>query len=125
MPHKKSKKTLTLFCYVRGDKGKQITNVEVDKAPFVADLKAAIKERYRPRFDDIPSDSLILWKFSVLINKDLKNVVEARNLLKVDSLDDGHKILSEIFPSALEKNSVHIIIDRPHSGELRLHYFLS
>ena len=101
---------------MRGDNSRQTFIVEIAKAKSVFDLKHAIKERYRPRFNDILADSLDLWKALVPINKDLKEKVEALNPKDGDSLD-SREILSNIF-SDLEKKSVHIIIDRPHLGEL-------
>ena len=96
---------LALFCYARGDNYKQTFIVEIEKEKSVSDLKDAIKEIYRPIFDDIPADSLDLWKALVPINKDLKEKVEALNLEDGDSLQ-SFEILSDIF-SDLEKKCVH------------------
>jgi Crinkler effector protein N-terminal domain len=107
---------LTLFCYLRGDDYRQVFPVEINKGKSASHLKEAIKEKKRPKFDDIPADSLALWKVSVKYTEDLKNEVEALNLV------DGNKLrpleeLSSIF-SDLEGKRVHVIIDRPYSGEL-------
>ena len=111
---------LTLICYVRGDDDcKQAFEVEIGTSKSVSTLREAIKEKTRPKFDDIPADSLSLWKASVPINRDLKKCVEALNLVDDDSLC-SFDILSDIFSSDLERKSVHIIIDRCHSGELQL-----
>ena len=110
---------LTLICYVRDDNCKQAFEVEIDKAKSVSALREAIKEKTRPKFDDISADSLSLWKASVPINRDLKKCVETLNLVDDDSLY-SYEILSDIFSSGLEGKSVHIIIDRHHSGELQL-----
>ena len=108
---------LRLLCYLRGDDRSNTFVVNIDEDEIVADLKDAIKEAQRPEFDDIPSVSLSLWKASVDYNENLKKEVEALNLVDDDSLQPPD-ILSEIFSSGLKSNSVHIIIDRPHSGEL-------
>ena len=108
---------LKLFCYVCGDDYSNTFVVNIDEDDTVADLKDAIKEKKRPKFDDIPAGSLFLWKASVLINRDLKESVEALNVVDDDSLY-SYEILSDIFSSGLEKRCVHIIINRPHSGEL-------
>ena len=110
---------LTLICYVRDDNCKQAFEVEIDKAKSVSTLRDAIKEKTRPKFDDISADSLSLWKASVPINRDLKKCVEALNLVDDDSLYSC-EILSDIFSSDLERKSVHIIIDCRHSGGLQL-----
>ena len=102
---------------MRDDDCKQAFEVEIGKAKSVSALREVIKEKTRPKFDDIPAASLSLWKASVPINRDLKKYVEALNLVDDDSLY-SYEILSDIFSSGLERRSVHIIIDRPHSGEL-------
>ena len=107
--------SLSLFCYVRGDDGGKHFKVDIDKAKTVSDLREVIKDKKKPRFDDIPADSLFLWNVSVPINRDLENGVEALNLLENDALSAG-RILSDIFPD-LGKNCIHVVIDR-YSGEL-------
>lgn len=109
---------LSLNCYMRGDDCAQAFKVDIDKAKSVSDLKKAIKEEKRPEFDYIPANSLVLWKVSVQFTQNLKNEVEAHNLVddnKLQPLED----LSGIF-SDLEIKRVHVIIDRPQSGELLL-----
>ena len=110
---------LQLFCYVRGDDPRCTFEVNIDEEGTVSDLKDAIKEEFRPEFDDIPASSLSLWKASVHCNLDLKKRVEALNLVDDDSLLPG-EILSDIFSSGLESRSVHIIIKLPYLGELQL-----
>jgi hypothetical protein len=108
---------LKLICCVRGDDFLDTFAVNINEDNNVCELKNAIKERKRLIFDDIPADSLRLWKVSVPINRDLKNGVKALNLLEDDMLVP-HEILSEIFMSDLERKNVHIIIRKPeHSGE--------
>ena len=107
---------LKLFCYVRGDNYSNTFIVNINEDETVADLRKAIKEKKRPQFDDVPADSLSLWKASVLIDRDLKESVEALNLVEGDSLC-VYETLSDIFSSGLEKRCVHIIINRPLSGE--------
>ena len=110
--------SLSLFCYVRGDDGGEPFKIDIDKSKTVSDLRKAVKEETKPKFDDIPANSLVLWKVSVPITKNLKNEVEALKLVDDDKLQstDG---LSDIF-SDLAKRRIHVIIDRPRSssGEL-------
>ena len=102
---------LTLVCYVRGDDHTCVFNVQINKTESVADLKKAIKKEISTKFDDITAKDLRLWKASVPITRDLKKDVDALKLLDDDSLP--YAILSKIFLSDLEKESVHIIIGRP------------
>jgi hypothetical protein len=56
---------------------------------------------------------------AVHYNQNLKEVVEALNLVNNNDSVQPVEILLDIFTSDLvEKKSVHIITDRPHSGEL-------
>ena len=105
---------MKINCYVRGDVPQNAFILDIDDDKTVDDLKKAVRENKRPNFDD--ANSLILWNVSVPINRNLKNSVEALNLLESDALYT-HEILSDIF-SDLKKNCVHILIDRPHSSEL-------
>ena len=109
---------LTLVCYVRGDHHTRVFDVKINKTESVADLKKAIKKGMRPKFNDIPVDSLRLWKASVQCSKNLEIEVEALNLLD-DDLLSPYMILSDIFLSDLEKKSVHIIIKLSQLGKLQ------
>jgi hypothetical protein len=113
---------MKLLCYVRGDESRYTFIVNINEDKTVSELRDTIKEKKSPKFDDIPADSLLLWKASVSvpINRDLRKCVEALNLVDDDSLY-SHEILSDIFSSGLEEKTVHIIIERSHSGELQLH----
>ena len=109
---------LKLSCYVRGDDFSNVFIVKIDEDETVAALRKAIKEKKRPKFDDIPAKSLsLLWKASVHYNPNLEKDVEALGLVNGDSLQPLG-ILSDIFSSDLEKNNIHIIVNRPHSDEL-------
>ena len=105
---------LTLFCYVRDNDHMQVFKVEIE---CVSDLRDAIREEKRLIFDDIPSNSLSLWKASVPNNRNLKKEFEALSLVDGDRLPP-FEILSDIFLSGLETKFVHIIIDRWRSGGL-------
>ena len=98
-------------------RGDDFSNVFIVKIDEDADPRKAIKEEKRPKFDDIPADTLSLWKVSVHYNPNFEKDVEALGLVNGDSLQPLG-ILSDIFSSGLEKNHVHIIVNQPHSGEL-------
>jgi hypothetical protein len=106
-----------LLCYVRGDHYKHTFIVKIEEEEAVATLKEAIKMTKTPAFNYIPADSLVIWNASVSFNRALKENVEALNLVDDDSLQPP-EILSDLFPSGLEKKSVHSIVDRPPPGEL-------
>ncbi|KAF8802373.1 hypothetical protein BYT27DRAFT_7173144 [Phlegmacium glaucopus] len=103
---------LSLLCYVSGDDSRRAFIVKIEEDETVAALKEYIKEKKRPKFDDIPADSLDLWNKPVPSTRNLKKDVEALNLVDDDSLYP-HEILSDVFPSELEKRTVHIIINCP------------
>ena len=109
---------LKLFCYVLGEGCNNTFVVNIKEDETVADLKKAIKEKKSPKFNDILADSLTLWKASVPYSLNLKKEVEALNLVDDDSLQ-RLRILSDIFSSGLDRSHVHIIVDRPRSGELQ------
>ena len=92
-----------------------VHSINHDEDKTVSNLRDAIKEVIRPKFDDIPANELVLWKNSVPINCDLKKTVEALNLNN-DFFLQPLEILSNVF-SDLVKNNIHIIIDRRLSGE--------
>ena len=108
-----------LLCYVHGDDYQQAFEVKIGEEETIAALKKAIKEEKSPDFDHIPADSIVVWNALILFNRDLKEKVEALNLVDDDSLQPP-EILSDLFPSRLEKMTVHIIVDRPPPGELYL-----
>ncbi|KAF8810559.1 hypothetical protein BYT27DRAFT_7091564, partial [Phlegmacium glaucopus] len=107
-------------CYVSGDDSHRTFIVKINEDETVGTLKEYIKEKKRPKFDDIPADLLDLWNKPVSSNRDLKKNVEALNLVDDDSLCP-HEILSNVFPSGLEKRTVHVIINlipKPQLPEL-------
>ncbi|KAM6494879.1 hypothetical protein JOM56_009502 [Amanita muscaria] len=107
---------LQLFCYVRDDDYKQAFLLEIKENELVSTLRKSIKEKKRPKFDHIPADSLVLWRVSVPFDQNLKENVEALNLVSNDKLQTVD-ILSDLFPSGLQTKTVHVVVDRPHSGK--------
>jgi hypothetical protein len=108
--------TFTLFCYVRGEESRRVFEVDIGKQKSVAALKKAIKEEKSQAFRDIDADSLVLWNVSVPFNRSLKGNVEQLSLVDDESLQPPD-ILVDVFPSGLEKRSVHIVVKRPPPGE--------
>src|ERR1700692_556695 len=97
---------LKLICHVKGEPYKHTFEVKIGEEETVAALKKAIKEEKSPDFDHIPAGSLVLWNAPVRFNRNLKEKVEALNLVDDDSLEPP-EILSDLFPSGLEKMTVH------------------
>ena len=103
---------------MRDDDYKQAFPVKIGKDEDVGTLKKYIKEEKRPLFDHIPADSLVLWKASVPFNENLKDDVKALHLVVGDSLQPPDILSLDVFRLGLKKRTVHIVVDRPLSGEL-------
>lgn len=105
---------LTLFCYVRDDTFTQTLRVEIDKAKSVSDLRKAIKEEKRPKFDDIPADLLVLGRLLFTVIKTSKK--SRHPILSMATV--CILLRSSLKISLIWKKRVHVIVDRQHSGEL-------
>jgi hypothetical protein len=108
--------TFTLFCYVRDDEFSRVFEVKMGRERSVAALKEAIKEKKSQAFRDVDADSLVLWKVSAPFNRSLKGNVEQLNLIHDESLQPPD-VLLDVFPSGLEKRTVHVVVERPPAGE--------
>ena len=107
----------TLLCYVRDDEFSRVFEVKIGQEESVPALKEAIKEKKSQAFRDVDVDSLVLWKVSVPFNRSLKGNVEQLNLIHDESLQPPD-VLLDVFPSGLEKRTVHVVVERPPAGEL-------
>ncbi|KAM6494873.1 hypothetical protein JOM56_009496 [Amanita muscaria] len=103
-----------LLCYVREDDYNQAFPVRIEEDEDVGTLRKSIKEENRPKFDHIPAHSLVLWRVSVPFDQNLKENVEALNLVSNDKLQTVD-IISDLFPSGPQEKTVHVVVDRPHS----------
>lgn len=110
---------LKLSCYVLGDECNNTFKVNINKDATVADLKDAIKEKKRPKYDDIPADLFSVWNSPVRYSLNLKKEAEELRLVDDDSLQPL-RILSDIFSSGLYTDYVHVIVNPPYPGELQL-----
>jgi hypothetical protein len=108
--------TLTLLCYVRGDKYKQAFTVKIKEGESVADLKKAIKEEQSPIFDHVTANSLALWRVSIPCNRGLKAKVESLSLNDDHSLEPA-SVLSEVFSDGLKEKHVHVVVEHPGPGK--------
>ena len=98
---------LKLNCSVFGQDRSQIFQVTLERTQSIADLKQEIKEKKKPAFDHVPADNLVLWKASVGVDSNKRNV-ESLTLLGEESLYSLVKELGDVFSP-----------EREH-----LHYFL-
>jgi Crinkler effector protein N-terminal domain len=108
---------LRLFCYVRDDGYQNAFEVKIEEEESVATLKKFIKKEAAQTFRDMDAKSLVLWNKPVPFHRNLKENVDALSLGD-DELLQPLDILSDVLPSVLEKQTVHIIVDRPPSSEL-------
>lgn len=106
-----------LFCYICEDDYNQVFPVEIEEDGDVATLKKRIKEEAGQTFHDVDAKLLVLWNKPVPFNQSLKETVNALSLGDNDLLQ-ALDILSDVLSSVLEKQTVHIIVDCPPSGEL-------
>ena len=70
---------LGLNCLVFGESRNSVFPVKIPSTETVGTLKEAIKDKKRPLFDSVPADTLILWKVSVLFEKNLEESLEKFN----------------------------------------------
>ncbi|KAG0364616.1 hypothetical protein BGZ54_007329 [Gamsiella multidivaricata] len=62
--------TLKLFCLVDGEPSSGAFPVDIAAANTVGDLKDAIKIKMTPKFDDIATGELTLWRVSIPVSAD-------------------------------------------------------
>ncbi|CAG8793686.1 13969_t:CDS:2, partial [Gigaspora rosea] len=80
----------------------------------IDDLKEAIKEKRRPRYDAFASDELKLWR----VNTDQ---VISENLLN-DELKDTAKIIGETF-RGVKGGNIRVVVSAPDTGKIRARSF--
>jgi hypothetical protein len=102
---------LGLNCLVLGDDPNHVSPIKIDRNESVGTLKDAIKDKMRPKFDNVPAHSLVLWKVSIPADR---NIHENLDKLRVDFVDGKSllptKELSEVFSEAPIKRYIHIIV---------------
>ncbi|KAG0015829.1 hypothetical protein BGZ81_011501 [Podila clonocystis] len=112
---------LSLFCLVEGESSSVAFPVKTSSADTVGDLKNLIVNGDQaPAFKDVASKDLTLWRVSIPIEDD-----EVPILLNNVTHKDKKKLgpatrLSKVFPEELAEETVHIIVQRPPQGDLRV-----
>ncbi|KIM72338.1 hypothetical protein PILCRDRAFT_742219 [Piloderma croceum F 1598] len=104
--------TLDLNCLMLGHDASHIFPIEIAESKTVGALRKAIKDEKRPTFDHIPADTLLLWKVSIPVNRNL-----TENLSKLNFVDEGSLLpveeLSDVFSDSLSRKHLHIIVRTP------------
>ncbi|ORZ12045.1 hypothetical protein BCR41DRAFT_356395 [Lobosporangium transversale] len=108
---------ITLFCLVDGESTSNAFSVEIDPTKTVDGLKKHIKAEKTPPFDDVAADELTLWHVSIVIgdDEDEKTITlsEHPNAKKLRATSE----ISEIFGTAPEKKTIHVIVQRPSADQ--------
>lgn len=82
----------------------------------IDDLKDAIKVKKTPKFDDIATDELTLWRVSVpVIAAEKHEAVVLHTLHSKEELLPTDE-LSDVFKETPPKKTIHIIVQRPPPG---------
>ena len=108
--------TLNLNCLVLGDDASRTFPIKIAKSDTVGDLRKLIKEENTPAFDHVPTNTLVLWKVSILVNRSLTENLSNRTfgdespLLPVDEL-------SEVFSDSPARRHLHIVVSAPPASE--------
>ncbi|KAG0285780.1 hypothetical protein BGZ97_007676, partial [Linnemannia gamsii] len=87
--------------------------VPISSAETVGELKDKIKTKKAPRFDDVAADELSLWRVSIPDDDDDDEIPIDKKKLRAT------RGLLEVFPDKPPKNTIHVIVERPPSGDLR------
>lgn len=103
---------LTLFCLVDGESASSVFPVKLPMDDSIGDLKKLIKTEKAPEFDDIAADKLTLWRVSISVATNKHKLIvlnEFESAAELDPTDD----VSDVFPEAPPKKTIHIIVQRP------------
>ena len=108
--------TLNLNCLVLGDDASRTFPIKIAKSDTVGGLRKLIKEENTPAFDHVPTNTLVLWKVSILVNRSLTENLSNRTfsdespLLPMDEL-------SEVFSDSPARRHLHIIVSALPASE--------
>ena len=58
---------LHLYCWILGDSTQWIFSIEISDTKNVSALKDVIKEKKRPEFDHLATNSLTLWQVHISV----------------------------------------------------------
>jgi hypothetical protein len=97
---------------MRGDHPDHVFEVKIGEDESVAALKDVIKEKKRPYFDDVPADTLMLWKVSIPYDANLEQKVNETEFDDNTALRPLLKLSTSFSVRPVEGN-VHIVVDPP------------
>jgi hypothetical protein len=103
--------SLSLNCFILGDKPDRTFTVEIPKNKNVSILKDLIKEKKAPHFDHIAASDLDLWLVSFPIDD-----LSSQNPPTVEPKLRSEKLLSDTFPAKLDINHIHVVARVPGRG---------
>ncbi|KAG0258894.1 hypothetical protein DFQ27_004402 [Actinomortierella ambigua] len=101
---------MTIFCLVDGEAN--AFSVEIDPTKPVDALKKLIKAAVTPRFDDIASNKLTLWKVSIPIVRKNKPKISLVNVPEKEVLDEADYIAG-VFAETPPERTILIMVQRP------------
>ncbi|KAI1289129.1 hypothetical protein EDD11_009385 [Mortierella claussenii] len=102
----------TLLCLVEGEANP--ISVDIDSSKPIDHLKAAIKDKKKPRFDDVAADELTLWYVVIpLAQKENRKPIVLNEVDSATELDDPTDDISVAIKEQPPKKTVSIIIQRP------------
>jgi hypothetical protein len=104
---------VNLWCIVRENRAIFKTNIGVENDLF--DLKAAIKEARKPRFDSLAVDQLTLWRVNVA-SRVLRNEETDIDTYLNDELEDPADMVGNTFLN-IEGSNIRVVVGVPVIGE--------
>ncbi|KAG0345523.1 hypothetical protein BG005_001273, partial [Podila minutissima] len=109
-----------LFCLVDGEATSNAFSIKIPSSDTVDDLKDLIKAKIPDTFNGVDAKDLTLWRVSipvVAVDKHKPIVLnEFESATELDPTDD----VSDIFAEQPPKKTIHIIVQRPPPGDLRV-----
>ena len=108
---------LELNCLVHGDDTSHLFPVKIEAKESIGNLKKEIWKEKKPIFDHIPADQLVLWKVSFPDDDNLQQTLDTFSPIIRDALQRSSSRLSRVFPTPPEDEHLHILIQRPPTGE--------
>ena len=104
--------SLSLNCLVGGDYPDRIFTVEIPKNKNISILKKLIKEEKGHHFERVDASDLYLWQVSIPIDD-----LPSKNPPNIGPKLRSEKLLSNVFPSELDINRIHVVACVPGQGE--------
>ncbi|KAG0013939.1 hypothetical protein BGZ82_001959, partial [Podila clonocystis] len=111
---------VSLFCLVDGEATANAFSIKIPSNNNVDDLKDLIKAKIPDTFNGVDAKDLTLWRVSIPVvpaNKHKPIVLnEFESATELDPTDD----ISDVFAYKPLKKTIHIIVQRPPRGDLRV-----